>query len=165
MTPSQLSALKADILADPTLLALYNAGDRAGLAAAYNASAVPTFYVWRTDVSRSEIYHKTSGEGTIWDWNVYKAQSPSEQGAWVQMFMGDQADFSLPNLRAGVDKIFAGTGANAAQRTHVAATAKRSARRVEKLFADTGNGGVGSLASPAVLTFEGEVTPDLFVEV
>ncbi len=117
----------------------------------YNQVATPAFVVWRTNVSRSEIYNKTSDEATTWDWSKYKAQSVTEQNAWTQMFMGDLADFSQANLRAGISNIF--TSASAVNATHAFAVGKRSATFLEKQLA----AGTGSLASPAVMGFEGSI--------
>ena len=156
LTPFQTTLLDA-INADPAL-AQYATDRRDDLIAeAFNAIASPAFYVWRTDVTRAEIYHQTSAQGTTWSWTTYKAQNVTEQNAWTQMFMGEVADFSLPNLRAGVEAIFSGTGAPLAQRTHVANIAKRKARRAEKLFSET-SGGNGAVGTPATMTWQGLLT-------
>jgi len=150
LTQAQLAILKAAILADPTLNAWPNNADgNFEIAAALNQTATPDFFVWRSTLSRADIYHKVSAEGTSWNWTTYKAQSVTEQGAWVQMFMGDVGDFNLDNLRLGVEAIFSGTpgSAQGIQRTHVYAAAKRKATRSTKLFAV----GTGSLAVPAKL--------------
>lgn len=154
LTAQQIVTLRADIAANSDLAAQpkTNAG-AAAVTALYNTAASPAFYAWDTAITRAKIYHQTSAEATTWDWNVYKAQSVPEQNAWVQMFMGDTANMALPNLRTGVEKIF---GVNNAQTVHVKAASKRPTTRIEKLFSS----GTGSLASPAVMTFEGAVTPD-----
>lgn len=157
LSPAQRATLKTNILATPAALQLYQNGDLQGLADFYNALAAPAFIVWRTDVTRSQIYHQVSAESTSWSWQTYKAQSQGEQGAWTQMFMGDSADFSLPNLRAGVENIF---GAANAQTVHCKAIAKRSARVLEKLLAV----GTGSTPTPATMTFEGEIPYTEFME-
>lgn len=150
LTTAQLAILKAAIIADPTLDAWPNNADgNFEIAAALNQIAVPDFYVWRSNVSLADIYHKVSGEGTSWSWTTYKAQSVTEQGSWVQMFYGDAGDFNLDNMRSGVEAIFSGTpgSAQGLQRAHVYAAAKRKATRGTKLFAV----GTGSLAVPAEL--------------
>lgn len=159
LTLTQIQALKTACIADVAVCkplhdaAANGTGSDEALAAYFNADTV-TFVVWRTNVTRAEIYHRTSADGTTWNWTTYKNQSIAEQNAWVQMFMGDQADFSLPNLRSGVDAIFSGSGAPATQRAHVAAIAKRSATRAEKTLA----AGTGTSASPATMTFQGQVS-------
>lgn len=133
LTPAQLTALKAAILAEatPAFVTLRQANDEQGMADWYNADS--TFYAWRTSVSRAEIYNKTSAEATNWSWTFYKNQSAVEQNAWVQMFMGDQADFSQDNLRAGIAVIF--TAASAANAVHAQAIGKRLATRGERVYA------------------------------
>jgi hypothetical protein len=102
---------------------------------------------------KTAIYNSTSPDATTWSWTTYKAQSVTEQNAWVQMFMGDQADFSKANLRAGVAAIFTGSAQANAQQAHVLAMGRRLAKRVEKALAS----GTGSTASPAVMSFEGTI--------
>jgi hypothetical protein len=156
MTPQLLAIkaiLKADIIAKSAAGQPLNGLGEDAIAVYYNAASASI--VWRTDVTRAEIYHQTSNEGTTWNWTTYKSQSVTEQNAWTQMFMGDVANFSLPNLRAGVDAIFSGAGASAAQRAHVAAIAKRAARRVEALATNPIG---GTMQTPSVLTFEGTVS-------
>lgn len=152
LTNKQRIALKAAIIADPALTVWVQANNEQAIADYYNVTG--TVYVWRTNVTRSEIYHRTSEVATTWNWTTYKNQTVAEQNAWVQIFMGDEANFALPNLRSGVDAIFSGAGAAAAQRAHIAAIAKRFASRVEALFAT----GLGTNASPSVMTFEGSLT-------
>lgn len=151
LSPAQKVTLKAHVLANQDTATLYTDGNLTGLADALNATASPSFWVWRTNVTRSELYHGTSPDGTTWNWTTYKAQSQTEQGAWVQMFMGDQANCALPNLRAGIAAIFTGSAQQNAQRDHCLATCRRLASRIEKLLAT----GTGSSVSPATMTFEG----------
>lgn len=155
MTPAQLQALKNAIVADPVLNAFPNNPDgNTAIQEAFKAIVTPTHWVWRTRVTRAEIYHKSSPTGSIWNWTTYKNQAVAEQGAWTQMFMGDAADFSLPNLRAGVGAIFTGSAQANAQRDHVLAHGRRPANRLEKLFAV----GTGTDADPALMAIEGEVS-------
>ena len=149
---SLLPALKAAIAAetDPTFVALRNNGAEQPMADWYNAAS--TFYCWRTNVSRSEIYNLTSDAGTTWSWTFYKNQSNTEQGAWTQMFMGDQADFSQDNLRAGIDVIF--TSASSANGTHAKNIGRRVATRAEKVFAT----GTGTSATPGKFAWQGALT-------
>lgn len=158
LTLAQKQTLKADINSsglnsNPNT----DAGNQI-IADAYNAAASPAYNVWRTSVSRSDIYNGTSLDSTTWDWTLYKGQSVTEQNAWVQMFMGDVADFSKANLRGGIAKIF---GAANAQTAHVLAIGRRLATRFEKLFAIATVGGVGtrgSAANPDTLVLEGLIS-------
>ena len=154
LTPQQYATLKAAILADPTLAAqpMTSAG-ASTIKDALNLAAVPAYFVWRSAVSRAEIYNATSAEATTWNWTTYKVQAVPEQNAWTQMFMGDQANFAQANLRTGVAAIF---GAGNAQTAHILAAAKRQATRAEKLFAV----GLGTLISPSTMAFEGAVSSD-----
>lgn len=153
LTSSQLQTLKTDI-AVSEFSALPNTPQNAQtVAEAYNLAASPDFWVWRTNVTRAEIYHSASADSTTWSWTTYKNQNVAEQNAWTQMFMGDSVNMSLPNLRAGVSAIFTGTAQANAQRDHVLAVGRRKAKRAEKLFAT----GTGSTASPAVMGFEGNL--------
>lgn len=156
LTAAQLETLQIDIAANAASFQLaIDQRDGAVIAAFYNALASPDFYVWRTDVSRADIYSTSpQPEGSTWNWTLYKAQSVTEQNAWTQMFMGDLANFSLPNLRAGVSIIFTGSAQQNAQAAHVLAVGRRKATRGEKLLAT----GTGSTAVPGTMGFEGELT-------
>lgn len=178
MTPAQQATLKADILAKSgtgqPLEAMFVAHDWDGIAAFYNTLAAPSYWVWRTNVTRADLYHKVSAAATFWNWAAYKAQSVVEQNAWVQMFMGDTANFALQNLRSGVKEIFSGSSLQNTQRDHCFAASRRLATVLEKLFAaavvgapfpsgalqDTGNniGATGAATNPAVLDVEGAIT-------
>jgi hypothetical protein len=100
-----------------------------------NAVASPDYFVWRTTLARADVYDAPGPAGSLWDWTVFKNQSPSEQGAWREMFMSDLGRISLVNWRAGVGKIFTGSAQANAQRDHVLAVGRRPATVGEKLFA------------------------------
>lgn len=165
LSPAQRTALKADILANTDTLQAYTDGNLEQLAALYNAPASPSFWVWRTSVSRADIYTRqndlpVAGAQTgFWDWTTYKNQGVAEQNAWTQMFMDDVANFSLVNVRDGIAKIFTGSAAANAQRDHCLAIGRRLSSRLEKLFAV----GTGSTVSPATMTVEGAAPYTLFI--
>jgi hypothetical protein len=156
MTPAQLATLKSDIAANSASYpGAIEQRDGGLIAAFYNAQASPDFYVWRTDVTRAEIYNTSpQPEASLWNWSLYKAQSVTEQNAWTQMFMGDAANFAMSNLRAGVSTIFTGSAQQNAQAAHVLAVGRRKATRGEKLLAT----GTGSTASPATMGREGALS-------
>lgn len=155
LTTAQRQALKAAILADPALAAAPANSDGAFfIAVELNKIVTPDYWVWRSNVSRSDIYNSTSPDSTTWNWTTYKNQPATEQNAWVQMFMGDQADFSQANLRAGVVAIFTGTAPAVAQQTHVLAMGRRLAKRAEKVLAS----GAGTTVAPSVMGFEGNLS-------
>jgi hypothetical protein len=155
LTQANLTTLKNAILAEtnPAFVTLRTAGDQDGMTAWYNGAS--TLYCWRTNVSRIDIYNNTSAEATTWSWTFYKNQSVTEQNAWVQMFMGDQADFSQANLRTGISQIF--TSASAANATHALAIGKRLALLGEKVFASF-VGGNGAQATPGTFGLQGNIS-------
>lgn len=171
LTAPQKATVKAAILADNTLSSKPNNSDgNFEIARQLNLAASPAYWVWRTNVSRQEIYNNTSDVATTWDWTFYKNQSATEQNAWVQMFMGDQANFAQVNLRAGIGKIF--TAGASVNRDHALAVGRRTCSVIEKLLAiavasppaNTGNDGIagnrGKTTNPDVMTFEGAITGD-----
>lgn len=163
MTPEQLAALKSDILATPELLALYNAGDRAGLAEAYNAMASPAYYVYKSSLSRHDILTGTSDDGTTFTWTggAYITRSQGERDAFREMFNSTgTVNPAVPSIQGAFNDIFSGAG-GATNRAHITAMSRRTARRIEKLFAT----GTGTKLNPSTLGFEGEVSPSLFVDV
>lgn len=159
MTDAEILILRTKLQAETNLAIVAARDARNDTECANLLNAASTSVIWRNNVTRAEIYHGTSdatlagGSATTWNWTTYKNQSVPEQNAWVQMFMGESADFTLPNLRAAVGAIF---GAANAQTLHVAAIAKRFARKGETYFLS----GTASVASPGVPTWTGLVTPD-----
>lgn len=155
LSQSQLASLKADIIADAVLNAIPNTPDGAfQIAAAYNLTASPDFWVWRTFIAQHELVSVTSPDGTTWSWTIYIARSQGERDGWREMFADTGGiNAALPNVRQGLNDIFSG-GTGAAQRTHLLAMGRRKSTRAEKLFAT----GTGSTASPATMTFEGNLT-------
>lgn len=154
LNAQQRGTVLAAIKAVPEAEALRAGGNVPQLRDWLNSAS--TFVVWRKNVTRAEVYHSTSADGTTWSWTTYKNQSVAEQNAWTQMFMGDVGDFSLANLRAGVAAIFTGSAQANAQRDHAYAVAKRAATQAEKVLAS----GAGTTAVPGVGTFYGSVGED-----
>lgn len=158
LTPNQLAALKADILADPALAAQSGTPDgRFAIAAAYNVTASPGYWVWKTYVTKAEVVQSTSLDGTTFNWtgNGFITRSAGELAAWENLFNASGSiNPSLPNVRQAFQDIFSGSGNAAANRTHMAAVCRRLATRSEKLFAS----GSGSTGSPSVMGFEGTIT-------
>ena len=155
LTTAQLAILKADILATPELTVLYNSGDHVGLAAAYNADT--EFIVWRTLVTLDEIMQNG------FDWTQVDNQTVGKARIWEWLFRNTTVSInpSKANVRAGIDEAWKGTSAMLAVRAAVYLHCKRNANRIEKLFAT----GVGTDANPAGLSYEGDVSPSVFVEV
>jgi hypothetical protein len=158
LTTAQKTALKADILADSTLSSQPNNSDGAhAIAAAYDVLATPAFWVWKTQVSKGDLTNTVGPEGTIFVWagNGFITRTAQETTAWREIFdASGYVNASLQNVRQAFADIFSGTGNAALNRTHLLASARRQAARVEKLFAT----GTGSTAAPAILGFEGSLT-------
>lgn len=152
MTPQQLAAIKADILADPVLNAFPNNADGAfAIAIEYNKPATPDFYVWRTSVQVDEIMQNgfdwtrvdnlTVGKARIWDW----------------MMRTGVLNPSRANVRAGVVATF-NVAADLNTRQAVFNHCQRLATRIEKLFATgAGTASTDQGAGPATMGFEGPV--------
>lgn len=182
LTSGQLTTLKNDIVANTFTIDfggsqvqikdLPNSPDaNVEIANWYNGFPAVDYWVWRTIVQRIDIYNTTSDAATTWDWTLYKNQSVTEQNAWVQMFMGDRADFSKTNLRAGIGKIF--TAGSTGNRDHSFAIGREKATRVGKLLsvaitsppANSGNDGIannrGKTSNPDLVgTNGGDLTGD-----
>lgn len=150
------ATIKANITASPDLVGQQDTV----IADLYNAAASPSFWVWRTNVSRSDVYTKQNdlaiagAQTGFWNWTTYKNQGVAEQNAWVQMFMGDLANFAAQNIRDGIAAIFAGSAQATAQVNHCLSIGRRQANRIEKLLAS----GTGSTAAPATMGFEGSIS-------
>lgn len=163
LTTAQKQALKADIIAatDPECVALEASPTNSDLAfavaALYNLTASPDFWVWRTSVSKKEIVEQASVDATTFTWagNGFITRSAGELECWNQLFNSTlSCNPSLPNVRQAFQDIFSGTGNAAANRTHLLAAGRRKATRVEDLLAT----GTGSTASPATMGSEGPLT-------
>ncbi len=143
LTSGQLQTLKTLVRADPIATALANAADDVGLAAWLNTGDA-TYTVWRTDVTIdecnavivwTEVDGLTAGKARIWEWMKSLAV----------------LNASRANIRQGILDAFASATAT---RTALTALAKRLASRAEKALAS----GTGTNASPATLTWEGQIT-------
>lgn len=147
-TQQQLSVLKNDILADPTLAAWAATGRMAQeIADAYNVIVSPAWIVWRTNVPSDELYNaifETNG-GLQLD-----ALTASKRDSLFKLIDRD-LNASIPAARANVDD-YCGSQNNL--KAAIQAVEKRSATRAEKLFST----GTGTSASPATMSFEGELT-------
>ena len=149
LTPAQLQTLKAAILAEttPAFVAFRAAGDKFSMAAWYNGAS--TTVVWKTSVSKAEII-----QSPAFDWTRVDNLSVGKARIWDEMFSVGNINSASANIRAGIDATWVGTQADLNVRAAVYAACKRFASRVEKLFV----AGTGTDASPAVLTFEGNVS-------
>lgn len=164
LSPAEQARLRADIAADPTLGALpHTTASADEICAAYNATATPPYWVYKTTLSKEEIVGVTSVEGTafIWTGNGFIGRANGELVAWQELFAGERGpgscNPSLVNVRQAFSDIFSGVGNAASNRTHIANVWRRLATRLEQLFAGTpGNGTTGT---PATMTVQGPLTP------
>jgi hypothetical protein len=148
MTPAQLTALKADIAADPAFANVPRTGDGAyEIAQAYNLPASPEFVVWKTSVEPDEIMRNGM------DWTRVDNLSVGKARIWDWITRLGTFDASRLNIRAAIDATWVGTSADLAVRAMVYTHCKRPASRVEKLFA----AGLGTTAAPATMSFEGAI--------
>jgi hypothetical protein len=170
LSPAQLAALKADIIADGALNAKPNNQDGdMEIADAYKATAVPDFTVWRSTTSADDVFN-----GITWA-NLTPNDAPDASQAWLNRALACQGkQFNVQtmlsgrttvasgkiNIRAGFQDALTNVPSGAAGAAVSAGWVtvrdgmKRSANRGEKLFA-TGN---GAFATPADLVFEGNLT-------
>ena len=149
LTPAQLQAIKAAILADGTLAAKPNNSDGAfEIAAALNLNAAPNFTVWKTNVSIKEVGDNFSGTelAGMTTGNQTRLQT-------IAAYSTDGVNPSLIDRRQFFDDVFSGAG-GAATRAKLLILWKRLATRAEKACAI----GTGSDASPAVMSFEGTLS-------
>lgn len=147
LTSAQKATLKAYILTQSDLLAFYTPGDLSGLAGALNASASPTFTVWKTSVSLTQIGDKINGTelAGLTSLNVSRLQV-------IAQYSDMGVNPSLADRRQFFDDIFSGAG-GATTRAQLLVLWKRAATRFEKIFAN----GAGSDASPATIVVEGAI--------
>lgn len=153
LTLAQKQTLKAAILADPVLAGQpMNSDGSFAIAAALNAVAVPTFFVWRSSVPVNDIMRNgfdwtrvdnlTIGKARIWDW----------------MMRTGVLDPSQANVRAGVLATF-GVAADLNTRLAVFTHFQRAATRLEQLFAvGSGTAATEQGVGPATMVLEGAIS-------
>ena len=155
LTITQKTTVKNDIAANSDLNILPN--DEPGnyaIASLYNAEASPAFWVWKSAVTEEEIVGQPSVDNTLFSWSAYIGRGQGERDGWMRLFRSGKVNPSMPNVQAAVLDIFSGVGTVAvAQRTHIQATFRRKATRLEKLLST----GTGSAGSPATMGFEGKI--------
>lgn len=150
LTQSQLTTLKAAILAEPVYSAWVNDSVWSAIADDLNQIASPDFIVWKSRVHIDEIMQNG------FDWTQVDNTTVGKARIWEWMFANETRTInpSKLNIRAGIDEAWRGTAAMLAVRAAVYLHCKRAATEFEKLFA----AGTGSDASPAVMAVEGEIT-------
>jgi hypothetical protein len=170
LTPSQLSLVKAAILADPTLANLPSDGDSLGtIATALNAPSSPAFYVWKSSVQTQDVFDaiiwanftpQDTPDGTTL-WTNRSLQCQGKQFNVQTMLVGrDSINPSKTNIRAGLQDALTAipSGASGANKSGGWASVNlilyRTASRVEQVLAT----GTGTTVSPALLGYEGTIS-------
>lgn len=148
MTPSQLSALKVDILANPDLNVFPMNSDGAyAIAQLYNLPSNPAFVVWKNKVHKNEVGKAfvASALAAITAGNNDKL---ANFAAW-----NEEVNPSRLDQRQFFDDVFSVT-AGATTRAALLVLWKRTATRIEKVLAT----GTGTDGSPATMNFEGNIS-------
>lgn len=144
LTQQQLGILKAWVVANRAGVFDEGAAD------ALNATASPTFYVYRSAVPMPEIMlngfdwtrvdNLSVGKARIWDWMVNADP------------LGRTINPSRPNIRAGINAVWVGTAADLAVRAAVYLHCQRPATVAEKLLKASGNGTAADAAGDGPAT-------------
>lgn len=160
LTTPQLQALKADIqsntgtLDGKTPAQWWAEGNPSKVAAFYNRTATPDFYVWKSSLEVSEVFDGFIAE----DWTAMDNLTVGQDRIWVNLKgLGTLKPASAAH-RAALTECWKGTAAKVAVKDRILAMGKRKAIVVEKLLST----GTGTLADPATMGFEGELDwPDV----
>ncbi len=152
LTPVQKTTLKTFINNTPVLSGIPNSPDgNFEIAVNLNQSAIPSFWVWKTNVPTEELM--SNG----FDWQRVDNLSVGKARIFEWMNMLGSVNPSKTNVRDGINACFAAVG-DAATRQSVFNQSQRPATVVEKIFASgagvtTSDAGVG----PATLIFVGPI--------
>lgn len=155
LTNQQLVTLKADILADPALSAIPNTPDGAfDIANAYNLTATPNFYVWRSAVAESDIL----GNGL--DFTLVDGLTVGKRDEWSNwLFKSGSCNPSKPNIRAGIIDVWSGNAAKVAVQVNIWGHCQKLATRGEKLFSTgTGTAAIAGGTGPATTALDSPIT-------
>lgn len=172
LTTAQLTAIKAEIVADPVLNALPNGADQAfAIADALNAAASPDYIVWQTSVPSQTLFDAivwanltpqdapTTGTDLVW---LNRAMACQGKQFNLQTILTGRESInpSKANIRAGLQDALTQipSGASGTLRsagwTAVQTAMQRKATRAEKVLAT----GLGTAASPSLMGFEGALS-------
>lgn len=169
LTPEQITTLTPIVLAQPALVAAADAGDNGAIADWLNTNDA-TFHAWKTSLPTQEIFD------TITWANFTPQDAPDGTQIWANRSLACQGkQFNIQTILTGREsinptkqKIRDGlqdaltsipSGASGASKSggwaNVVAVMYRNTTRAEKYLAT----GTGTTASPALIVFEGFVTP------
>lgn len=141
LTSTQRATLKTYILAQQAYTDWVNTQSWNDIATDLANTASPDFIVWKTSVDPNEIMKNGM------DWTRVDNLSVGKARIWDWMTRLGSFNASKANVRAGIDATWVGTSADLAVRDQVYTHCKRTANKLEKLFAT----GTGSTGSPATL--------------
>lgn len=170
MTPAQDAIIKAYITADPVMsVAAANDDGSDAIAALFNAPASPKYYAWRSTTPASDI-----GNAIVWS-ALTPSDTPDATATYTNRALMCQAKqiniqtliqgrdsiaSARPNIRAGLQDALTGipSGTGGALLgggwNAVKAAMTRPVSLLEKMLCTGGN---GTLATPADMTFEGNI--------
>jgi hypothetical protein len=152
LTEAQRTTIKADILANQDTADKYAIGDLSSLAELYNAAAAPAFTVWRSVLTAEQARTAiTGGDGLAQLDNL----TAGKRDSLFWTFDGDTCPANADQRAAIVNLC----GTQNTLKAAILAAQKRTASRIEKLFAT----GTGSDASPAVMAVEGPIGYEIFI--
>lgn len=146
----QKIALKDAILGEPSIQTCVIQGQDGCVADWLNSPSA--FVVWRTSVSKEEIYRSAD-----WDWTRIDNLTTGEARIWQEMFDNNAKSFnpSFAKVRAGIEEAWKGTAADETLKTNsIYPKCKRNATQAEAVFAT----GIGTSVSPGTTTWEGRVS-------
>ena len=152
LTDAQKVTLKADILANADTLACYEIGNLDCLEKLYNAPASPAFVVWKGALTSAEARAAISGGDGLAQLDNLTA-GKRDSLLWV---FNDSTSPANAAQRAAIENL---CGTQNLLKAAILAAQKRSATRLEKLFAT----GTGSDASPATMGVEGPISYQEFI--
>jgi hypothetical protein len=155
LTDAQLIVIRSNITnsTDPAVVAARGNGadigrDDTTLSAIYSAPSSPAVIVWRTAVPRIDA----QAEG--FDWTQVDNLTTGQARIWFDALFGDGfVNAADAGQRAGIAEAWKGTAPKVAVATFVLGKCKRTANRVEALFAT----GAGTSLSPSLLVYEGGI--------
>lgn len=115
---------------------------------ALNAAASPEFVVWKTKVKRADILQDSG-----FNWARLDNLSIGKARIWTEIFVDGSIDPSKPNVRTGIEAVWAGTQPDLDVRAAIYVHCKRPATVFEKLLAT----GTGTTNDPATMEVEGPI--------
>lgn len=147
LTTQQLATLKTAILAEtnPDFVFARNNGQNGVMAAFYNVTASPAFYVWKANYTAEE-------KAAAIDVGITQLDALAGNKREVLLWWANRPhDMRNPTAQAAINDM---TGSQNTLKNAMLDGGKRQVKRGERLYCT----GTGSLAVPGSTTFEGDVT-------